>query len=73
MHYFNPFAAGEGPRPPPEPSLEAHPMQERRELRKADRLDHYAWGDKHAGVVRIPMASIIEARAPRASHVGTDK
>lgn len=71
----NPLAAAEGPRLPPEPRLQVHPVRDLRELREAESniLDHYAWVDKSAGVVRIPIARAIDVMAARAGQVGTDK
>jgi hypothetical protein len=71
----NPLAAAAGPRLPPEPRLQVHPVRDLRELREAENniLDHYAWVDKSAGVVRIPIARAIDAMAARAGQVGTDK
>ncbi len=71
----NPLAAAEGPRLPPEPRLQVHPVGDLHELREAESniLDHYAWVDKSAGVVRIPIARAIDVMAARAGQVGTDK
>lgn len=71
----NPLAAAEGPRLPPEPRLQVHPVRDLRELREAESniLDHYAWVDKSAGVVRIPIARAIDVLATRPGQVGTEK
>jgi hypothetical protein len=63
----NPLAAAEGPRLPPEPRLQVHPLRDLRELRQAenDILEHYGWVDKSAGVVRIPIARAIDLLAAR--------
>lgn len=66
----NPLAAAAGPRLPPEPRLQVHPIRDLRELREAesDILDHYGWVDKSAGVVRIPIARAIDLLAARAGQ-----
>ncbi len=66
----NPLAVAEGRRLPPEPRLQAHPLRDLKDLRRAEReiLDSYAWVDKHAGVVRIPVARAIELLAARAGQ-----
>jgi hypothetical protein len=63
----NPLAAAEGPRLPPQPRLQVHPVKDLRELREAERalLEHYGWVDKSAGVVRIPIARAIDLLAAR--------
>jgi hypothetical protein len=69
----NPLAAAEGPRLPPEPRLQVHPVRDLRELREAESnlLDHYAWVDRSAGVVRIPIARAIDLLAVRAQADAT--
>ena len=66
----NPLAAAEGPRLPPEPRLQVHPVRDLRELRAAEStiLDHYGWVDQQAGVVRIPIARAIDLLAARAGQ-----
>ena len=68
----NPLAAAEGPRLPPEPRLQAHPIKDLEELRKAETelLTTYGWVDKSAGTVRIPVARAIELLAQRAGDTG---
>ncbi len=63
----NPLAAAEGPRLPPEPRLQVHPVKDLRELSEAESsiLDHYGWVDRSAGVVRIPIARAIDLLAAR--------
>ena len=69
----NPLAAAEGPRLPPQPRLQVHPVKDLRELREAEAniLDHYGWVDKNAGVVRIPIARAIDLLAARAGKDAT--
>jgi hypothetical protein len=64
----NPLAAAEGPRLPPQPRLQVHPVKDLRELRAAENkiLDHYGWVDQQAGVVRIPIGRAIDLLAARA-------
>jgi len=66
----NPLAAAEGQRLPPAPRLQAHPLRDLNELRAAehDLLTSYAWKDKSAGVVRIPIARAMELLAQRAAQ-----
>jgi hypothetical protein len=68
----NPLAAAEGPRLPPQPRLQAHPLKDLEALRKAENelLTTYAWVDKSAGTVRIPIARAIEILAQRAGDSG---
>ena len=68
----NPLAAAEGPRLPPEPRLQAHPIKDLEELRKAETelLTTYGWVDKSAGTVRIPVARAMELLAQRAGDTG---
>lgn len=67
----NPLAAAEGPRLPPEPRLQVQPIRDLQELREAETkiLDNYAWVDKSAGVVRIPIGRAIDLLAARAAPV----
>ncbi|MFN8643734.1 MAG: hypothetical protein U0802_19515 [Candidatus Binatia bacterium] len=68
----NPLAAAEGPRLPPQPRLQAHPVRDLEELRKAESelLTTYGWVDKNAGTVRIPVARAIDLLAQRAGDAG---
>src|SRR5260221_5213626 len=70
----NPLAAAAGPRLPPEPRLQVHPVRDLRELREAENnlLDHYGWVDQPAGVVRIPIARAIDLLAARAGQAGQE-
>jgi len=65
----NPLAAAQGPRLPPEPRLQVHPVKDLRELRDAERarLEEYGWVDQNAGVVRIPIERAIDLLAARAA------
>jgi hypothetical protein len=71
----NPLAAAEGPRLPPQPRLQVHPVKDLRELREAEAaiLDHYGWVDKSAGMVRIPVQRAIDLLAARAGQGTGDK
>ena len=66
----NPLAAAEGPRLPPEPRLQVHPIKDLRELHEAEDtlLDHYGWVDKNTGVVRIPIERAIDLLAAKAGQ-----
>lgn len=68
----NPLAAAEGPRLPPQPRLQVHPVKDLRELRDAERnvLDHYGWVDKPNGVVRMPIQRAMDLLAQRAGQAG---
>jgi hypothetical protein len=68
----NPLAAAEGPRVPPAPRLQAHPLNDLAELRnvETERLTTYGWVDKSAGTVRIPIDRAIDILAQRAGAPG---
>ena len=68
----NPLAAAEGPRLPPEPRLQSHPLKDLDELHKAENnlLTTYAWVNKSAGTVRIPIDRAIDILAQRAESQG---
>lgn len=68
----NPLAAAEGPRVPPQPRLQADPIKDLHELRKAEKdiLTSYGWVDQSAGTVRIPVARAMELLAQRAGTTG---
>jgi hypothetical protein len=68
----NPLAAAEGPRLPPEPRLQSHPLKDLDELHKAENnlLTTYGWVDKSAGTVRIPIDRAIDILAQRAASLG---
>jgi hypothetical protein len=68
----NPLAAAEGPRLPPAPRLQPHPIKDLEELRRmeTERLTTYGWVDKNAGTVRIPIARAIDILAQRAGDTG---
>ena len=52
---------------PPRPRLQTYPFTDITALRTEERklLDEYAWVDKNAGVVRIPIERAIEVLAER--------
>jgi hypothetical protein len=62
-----PLAAGESRPLPPPPRLQNQPFDDVKGLRReeAKLLDHYAWIDKNAGTVRIPVSRAIELLAER--------
>lgn len=65
----NPLAASRR-QAPPEPRLQAAPIEDLRALRAREQsvLDTYAWVDRAGGVVRIPIERAMELtleRAPR--------
>jgi len=68
----NPLAAAEGPRVPPQPRLQTHPLKDLEELRKAENnlLTTYAWVDKSAGTVRIPIDRAMEILAAKSGGTG---
>ena len=68
----NPLAAAEGPRMPPQPRLQTHPLKDLDELHKAenDLLTSYGWVDKSAGTVRIPIDRAMEILAARSGGTG---
>lgn len=68
----NPLAAAEGPRVPPQPRLQTHPLKDLEELRTVENqlLTTYGWVDKSAGTVRIPVARAIDLLAQRAGGAG---
>ncbi len=52
---------------PPPPRLQTYPFDDIKELRKEENkvLDHYAWVDQNAGVVRIPIERAIDVLAEK--------
>ena len=52
---------------PPRPRLQTYPFDDIKELRKEESkvLDHYAWVDQNAGVVRIPIERAIDVLAEK--------
>lgn len=52
---------------PPEPRLQAHPLQDLVELRAAEAaiLETYGWIEREAGIVRIPIERALELTAER--------
>ncbi len=63
----SPLAGKYGLKEPPAPRLQTAPLKDLQELRARDAaaLQHYAWVDREAGVVRIPIARAIEILAER--------
>ncbi len=57
----------EANRMPPEPRLQMSPVQDYRKVRAEEdwALEHYAWVDRSAGKVRIPIARAIDLLAER--------
>ena len=53
--------------PPPLPRLQTYPFDDVKGLRheEAKLLEHYAWVDKNAGTVRIPVSRAIELLAEK--------
>lgn len=62
-----PLAVGQGPRLPAGPRLQASPANEIYEFRLQERnvLDNYAWVDRSAGTVRIPIAEAMRLTVER--------
>jgi hypothetical protein len=62
-----PLAAGMVRPLPPRPRLQTYPFDDIKELRKQENqvLDHYAWVDQNAGVVRIPIERAIDVLAEK--------
>jgi hypothetical protein len=52
---------------PPRPRLQTYPFDDIKALRKQENavLDHYAWVDQNAGVVRIPIERAIDVLAEK--------
>jgi hypothetical protein len=63
----SPLAATYGPKAPPAPRLQQAPIEDLKTLRARDdaALRGYAWVDRDAGVVRIPIERAIELLAQR--------
>ncbi len=63
----SPLAASYGLKEPPAPRLQTDPRQDLLDLRARDHaaIDSYAWVDKQAGVVRIPVERAITLLAER--------
>jgi hypothetical protein len=62
-----PLAAGIVRPLPPPPRLQTYPFDDIKALRKEENkvLDHYAWVDQNAGVVRIPIERAIDVLAEK--------
>lgn len=63
----SPLAAEYGLKEPPEPRLQSDPLLDLQKLRArdAERLSTYAWVDRDAGVVQLPIERAIELLATR--------
>jgi len=63
----HPLAAGIVRPLPPPPRLQTYPFDDIKQLRKAENkvLDHYAWVDRNAGVVQIPIERAIDVLAEK--------
>jgi hypothetical protein len=63
----SPLAATYGLQEPPAPRLQADPRRDLEVMRaeEAARLDGYAWVDREAGSVRIPIARAMDLVAER--------
>ena len=63
----SPLAGAYGLKEPPEPRLQNSPIHDLQELRARDAaaLHEYAWVDRDAGVVRIPIERAIAVLAER--------
>jgi hypothetical protein len=68
----NPLAAAEGPRVPPNPRLQVHPLKDLQQLRaeETERLTTYGWVDQGAGTVHIPIDRAIDLLAARGGTPG---
>lgn len=62
-----PLAVGAMRRLPPEPRLQTDPRDDLSNLRRSEQevLDSYAWVDRNAGVVRIPIEQAMKLTAER--------
>jgi hypothetical protein len=62
-----PLAAGTVRPLPPPPRLQTYPFDDIQAFRKEEAkiLDHYAWVDQNAGVVRIPIERAIDVLADK--------
>jgi hypothetical protein len=63
----NPLAVELGRQLPPEPRLQVNPGRDLMEHRRVEQeiLDGYAWVDKKAGIVRIPIEQAMDVLAKR--------
>jgi hypothetical protein len=66
----NPIAASLGEPVPPEPRLQDRPVLDLRQLRAEEdaQLNGYAWVDRSAGRVRIPIEQAMELVVARGLH-----
>ncbi len=68
----SPLAPSYGLREPPAPRLQRDPLEDLRTLRAREEalLQGYAWVDRNAGTVRIPIERAIDVLAARAAAGG---
>lgn len=66
----NPLVAESGRELPPEPRLQAAPIDDLRHLRASEEkvLTSYAWVDADKGIVRIPIERAMDLLAARGIH-----
>ena len=71
----NPLAGAYGRQAPPEPRLQTAPLGDLATLRASEdaRLHGYAWVDREAGVVRIPIERAIDLLAERGLPARADR
>lgn len=64
---INPLAESFGRQVPPEPRLQADPLQDLHALRAEEDavLDSYGWVDREKGIVRIPVSRAMELLVER--------
>ena len=70
-----PLAVGQETRLPPEPRLQANPREDLRRLREEEDaiLNNYAWADKNAGTVRLPIGEAMRLTVERGLPVRQEK
>ncbi len=72
----NPLSSSYGRSTPPDPRLQTDPLGDLKRLRDSEdlTLGHYAWVDKSAGTVRLPINRAIDLIAARGlpSRRGTE-
>jgi hypothetical protein len=70
----NPLVAAGARQVPPEPRLQANPLADLRALRATEEetLTTYAWVDKNAGIVRIPIERAMQLLVERGVPARTE-